>query len=950
MFSQMFVRLDELCHGPTGDVRWQEKARWIKFEEDVEEEAHRWGKPHLASISFRSMVDLRKCLKKGAVLLDIEEEDLNSIAQRIAEQLVYIDQLEPECKKPLLKVLLKKHRHTDDKKNFIRRRSFSVSKSARYTAPFPPTTNLTMSFFKQANVNRIREIFKNQRESCSTRQTDIHSEHAGVHFNAMLARILKGAEATSVMVGTLGIINNPVCAFVRLSEARPLKGLTEVALPIRFLFLLLVPPGDNVDHYEVGRAISALMANPMFRDAMYDAENRADILDAILDYLDDSIVLPPGEWDKKTLLPIINMAKKKKSGKTEKSEDDKGSTDRTFPQVILLQSSYFPSLAVAPPPEDTLDDPLRRTKRPFGGLVNDIKRRYPKYLSDIKDGLNLQCFATILFIYFACLSPAITFGGLLTEKTERWLGVTEMLVGVSLCGLTFSLVSGQPMLIVGATGPLLVFEEALFQICGLMGVDFISLRVWVGIWVTIITLLVVALEGSFLIHYFTRFIHEIFAALISLILILETLKKLFLIFVYHPLSQFYPDPNPNLTMCLEMADNATLREVVNQPNTALLSMILCFGTFFIAYSLRSFKTSKFLGKHARHVIGDFAIPIAILIMVTLDYFINDTYTEKLDVPDGLKPTDSNKRGWFINPLGSSEASLPVWGMFFAIIPALLMFILVFMETEVTTMILDQKDRQLRKGSGYHLDLLLVGSFATISGLVGFPFVCPATLRSISHISALSVFSATQAPGEKPQLLEVKEQRITAFGVHILLGVSVLMGPLLRLVPIAVLFGVFFYMGVVAMHGLQMVDRVKYMFMPVKHHPDIGYVTRVRTFKMNLFTVIQLSCLALLGVIKFTKAALAFPFVLLMLVPLRLFVLKLFFTDTELREVRSVGIVGVDFHGFVFQLDNEESGSSEEVARQAGEISEDDEEEDNEGGTGGGGGDDDIYRPISTPVN
>ena len=46
----------------------------------------------------------------GAVLLDIEEEDMPSIAQRIVEQLVYIDQLEPECKKPLLKILLKKHR------------------------------------------------------------------------------------------------------------------------------------------------------------------------------------------------------------------------------------------------------------------------------------------------------------------------------------------------------------------------------------------------------------------------------------------------------------------------------------------------------------------------------------------------------------------------------------------------------------------------------------------------------------------------------------------------------------------------------------------------------------------------------------------------------------------------------------------------------------------------
>jgi hypothetical protein len=49
-----------------------------------------------------------------------------------------------------------------------------------------------------------------------------------------------------------------------------------------------------------------------------------------------------------------------------------------------------------------------------------------------------------------------------------------------------------------------------------------------------------------------------------------------------------------------------------------------------------------------------------------------------------------------------------------------------------------------------------------------------------------------------------------------------------MVPIAVLFGVFFYMGVVAMHGLQLVDRVKYLFMHVKHHPDnVGFVTRVR---------------------------------------------------------------------------------------------------------------------------
>lgn len=59
------------------------------------------------------------------------------------------------------------------------------------------------------------------------------------------------------------------------------------------------------------------------------------------------------------------------------------------------------------------DDPLLRTGSVFGGLVRDVKRRYPHYPSDLRDALHSQCVAAVLFIYFAALSPAITFGGLL---------------------------------------------------------------------------------------------------------------------------------------------------------------------------------------------------------------------------------------------------------------------------------------------------------------------------------------------------------------------------------------------------------------------------------------------------------------------------------------------------------------------------------------------------------
>jgi hypothetical protein len=46
-----------------------------------------------------------------------------------------------------------------------------------------------------------------------------------------------------------------------------------------------------------------------------------------------------------------------------------------------------------------------------GGLIADIKRKAPWYFSDFKDGFNFQCLPAIAFLYFACLSPIITFGG-----------------------------------------------------------------------------------------------------------------------------------------------------------------------------------------------------------------------------------------------------------------------------------------------------------------------------------------------------------------------------------------------------------------------------------------------------------------------------------------------------------------------------------------------------------
>lgn len=79
---QVFVQLDELLAGEDGEAEWRETSRWIKYEEAVEEGSARWGPPHVASLSFHSLLNLRRCLETGVVLLDLDERDLPGVAYR----------------------------------------------------------------------------------------------------------------------------------------------------------------------------------------------------------------------------------------------------------------------------------------------------------------------------------------------------------------------------------------------------------------------------------------------------------------------------------------------------------------------------------------------------------------------------------------------------------------------------------------------------------------------------------------------------------------------------------------------------------------------------------------------------------------------------------------------------------------------------------------------------
>ena len=137
-----------------------------------------------------------------------------------------------------------------------------------------------------------------------------------------------------------------------------------------------------------------------------------------------------------------------------------------------------------------------------------------------------------------------------------------------------------------------------------------------------------------------------------------------------------------------------------------------------------------------------------------------------------------------------------------------------------------------KGVGLHWDIVLLSLINAISAIFGGPWICAATVRAMAHVEALTVLSTTHAPGESPKVVEVKDQRLSAFVASLLCGVSVFASFLLKQIPYAVLFGVFLYMGFSSINGIQLFDRFVLLFMPVKHHGSVNYVRRVKKIPVH----------------------------------------------------------------------------------------------------------------------
>lgn len=475
----------------------------------------------------------------------------------------------------------------------------------------------------------------------------------------------------------------------------------------------------------------------------------------------------------------------------------------------------------------------------FGkGLMRDIKQKLPHAVSDVTDGFRIKTLSSTFFLFFACLAPAIAFGGLLSIATKGAMGTVEAVGATALGGVLYALFAGQPITIIGTTGPLLAFLKVLYDACAVRQIPFLPVYAWVGLWSSLFLYLSSFFSLSNLVEYFTKFTDDIFSTLISVIFIFEAIKELYLGFA-----------NPAITGL-----QATSR------------MIIALTTFMVARTLSSLRKTPYFPRKVRSLIADFAPTLGVLSGIAAAKGISSRYAVDLPmlaVPAVLSTTSG--RPWLVDIFAISNKI-----KLLTILPALMATVLLFMDQNITVRLIMSKKNKLKKGSGIHLDMLVVAIVTTITSVLGMPWMVAATVRSLAHLRSLGEYETKPATGEV-EFTGVVEQRMSGLLIHSLIGGSVLFcRPLLRQVPVAVLTGLFLYLGVSSISTTEMFDRCRLFFSDKNDvNKSSPWWINGQLVKAKLFTAVQVVMLAAMWAVKETKLGVFFPVLIGLLAPIRI---------------------------------------------------------------------------------
>jgi HCO3- transporter family. len=501
---------------------------------------------------------------------------------------------------------------------------------------------------------------------------------------------------------------------------------------------------------------------------------------------------------------------------------------------------------------------------------------------------NQRTVAVSLLLFITVIAPTLTFGAVYGSNTEFHIGAVETILATAWMGVFFSLFSGMPMVsltsdnnnntridwvlcrhscwlltlklvvisffflllivqvIVGSTGPVLIMTTVIYDMAKNIGIPFLTFYAWVSIWAFVYTTITAFFDLTRYVKLATRFTDDIFALLIVSIFILNAVGNPFgaggLLQYLDPRNKVHADFEKELGV-----------EEYRYLTTALLSIIIGFATTGTIFTLRSLKMSPYLcNQTIRDSVHDFAVTVAVIVWSVIKHYgFPSVETEQLKVPDAFEPTYAcctsdcttywpdecpdlstpfGTRSWFpkMFDLNGKDYAIAV-----AAGPALLAFVLFYLDNGITWHLIYSPRNKLQHGDSYNWDLFLNGFCNMINGLLGLPWLVATTVPCIVHLNNLT------EKDHNGKVVKVQETRLTYFISHLLVGLSLLFLPVMKQIPMPVLLGVFLFMGLSSLGGIDFWKRFLMFFQQPSLYAQTPFTKYMKPSRIDMYTIAQL---------------------------------------------------------------------------------------------------------------
>ncbi|QPC69759.1 hypothetical protein HYE68_000511 [Fusarium pseudograminearum] len=499
--------------------------------------------------------------------------------------------------------------------------------------------------------------------------------------------------------------------------------------------------------------------------------------------------------------------------------------------------------------------------RPFRLLKEDVINLKGRYLSDWQV-FNQQVVASAVYIFFTNLLPGITFASDLYTLTGKSWGTIEVVFSTGLCGLIFSLFSGQPLTILGVTGPFSVLAENVYELCDKhFHVEFLPVMAWTLIhagWMHY--LLAIFNAHDWTMQYVTHFSADIFSLLNSVI-------------YFHKAAMELKRTHARVSLA------AFLYAILGAIGTCLLAILLS--------TANSWK--PMFHRYVRLGLTEYAAAISIIFWIGIPYIGELASLDhiRLEVQTSFRPTNPDRATFFVR---FWEA--PIEWVFLSMIPGAIVTVLFYFDHEISSIICTVERYGTKKPGGYAWDVALLGTTTIICGILGIPPANGLLPQAPLHSESLMHYVLESSPaeeGEQPEsprhVARTYEQRYSHFiqAALILVFVSPPLQKLLGLTQTSVLAGLFLFMGYQSLSVNPILERIVNLLTAPSDLP--GLPAGVSWLGIHMYTITQIIMTGVVFGVTLTVAAPAFPLIIIALVPIRLSVMNRIWSRINLCFVR-----------------------------------------------------------------